>query len=554
MFLPPLLLLRVCVFGLVAAIQEKVNACFCDFSESAADKPFLEFSDEGIAEKTKLLKNISQIAKQKGLMDAVKAAFELEHQKKLNPKLVTSALGVFLTHNKEARRLGVVVPPLALQSNFKLRARPRPYPITPDTLQGPAILAYFREDYDLNDHHNHWHQVFPTTGIDDDESPSGVKRRIQRQGELFLYMHSQMLARYNSELHAWGQSSLTPFDYDDIPFFGYTPPPGLLQQYCSRPARQGWYEENNPDIPNNPRPSKAEMNRTRNNILRDIGLGRFYTTNANGDRVGEYQLTEENAMNTVGFVVEALGPDLQVVNAETGERTDRSEYGSIHNNGHNKFAEIGYKTQHPSRFGVMGSVEASLRDHIFWRWHRHVDVFWRIIVNQYTHSLDEYKADAEICQLTIAPRNPNSQTPAGGVATYMCPPDEDRNEVNAKLRHEPYKWTITVKSTLSPPPTDITPQSFTIRIFIALRPDIQDHSAWIEMDKFTVSLTKEEDTFVRKDTDSAVARKVRPYSSNSRCSCGWPQNLMLPVGRPDGLEYVAFAMLTSGELGQVSNF
>ena len=108
----------------VAAIQEIVNACFCNFHASVTDKPFLEFSDEGIAEKTKLLKEFSQIGREKGLMGVVKEALELEEQKKLNPKLVMSALGVFLTHNKEAKHLGVMVPPLALQSTFN------PPPIT----------------------------------------------------------------------------------------------------------------------------------------------------------------------------------------------------------------------------------------------------------------------------------------------------------------------------------------------------------------------------------------------------------------------------------------
>ena len=61
-------------------------------------------------------------------------------------------------------------------------------PIVPDAMQGDRILVYWREDYDLNEHHNHWHEVYSHGGIQ--------CRNIDRQGELLLYMHSQMVARY----------------------------------------------------------------------------------------------------------------------------------------------------------------------------------------------------------------------------------------------------------------------------------------------------------------------------------------------------------------------
>jgi len=53
-------------------------------------------------------------------------------------------------------------------------------------------LAYFREDIGVNSHHWHWHLVYPTTG------PREVVNK-DRRGELFYYMHHQILARYNVE-------------------------------------------------------------------------------------------------------------------------------------------------------------------------------------------------------------------------------------------------------------------------------------------------------------------------------------------------------------------
>ena len=500
----------------------------------------------------------------------INAAFELGSKGARNSRLVQSTLAIFLTHDKEARRMGVAVPPLALQSSFK-RARtirPAPSPVTPDTLLGPGVIAYFREDYDLNDHHKHWHVVFPVPGIplEGRRLHAGEKicnRRIKRQGELFLYMHSQMLARYNAELHGWGMDPLDPWtNYHEIERYGYTPPPGLQDQYSTRPANEGWYEENNPDIDDDI-PPIADLEGWRYNMLGDLARGKFRTTNLAGES-GEYELTEENSMNTVGFVLEALSEKPRMQEVTPGVSTDRNAYGSLHNNGHNKFSEIGAYYEDVAKldvgkkpgkkeriviYGVMGDTAAAVRDHIFWRWHRHIDDFRRIIQSKYSHDVGEFKPDAEIVELEIVSRLANSTTPQNGLATYLTPPNTDRNEVNAKLRHEPYEWRVKVRSTRTRPKI---PQNFTVRLFIVIKDLLPDLNSWIEMDKFTVCLSQEEDTFVRKDTDSSVARKVKPFSSDSRCSCGWPQNLMLPVGNREGLPYLAFAMLTNDQLGQVS--
>lgn len=53
-------------------------------------------------------------------------------------------------------------------------------------------LAYFREDIGVNMHHWHWHLVYPGEGDD------RVVRK-DRRGELFYYMHAQIIARYNVE-------------------------------------------------------------------------------------------------------------------------------------------------------------------------------------------------------------------------------------------------------------------------------------------------------------------------------------------------------------------
>lgn len=53
-------------------------------------------------------------------------------------------------------------------------------------------MAYWREDLGINLHHWHWHLVFPF------DATQGIVNK-NRRGELFYYMHQQIMARYNIE-------------------------------------------------------------------------------------------------------------------------------------------------------------------------------------------------------------------------------------------------------------------------------------------------------------------------------------------------------------------
>ena len=64
-------------------------------------------------------------------------------------------------------------------------------------------LDFWREDPLMNDHHEHWHLVYPASGR---PSPNGVVALGDRHGELFAYMHQQMIARYDAERLSVGLS------------------------------------------------------------------------------------------------------------------------------------------------------------------------------------------------------------------------------------------------------------------------------------------------------------------------------------------------------------
>ena len=454
-----------------------------------------------------------------------------------SPLLVKVALSIFLTHSKEAHRLGVIAPSLQHYSEFlPVEGVPLSNPTTQDTMQGYGILSYWREDYDFNDHHNHWHEVYPTSGVGDP-----VHSTIDRQGELFLYMHAQMIARYNAELTSWGLDAVPAFQYDDVLSDGYVPTPSLTLEFLPRPANRGWDE-----------PTKAIQITARDNIFGAIHDGYFVTKKVNddGDKIGTGRLilTPENAKNWVGVVVEAQSEALQEVCP--GEFIDRDLYGNLHNMGHNYFSRIG--SEPDGNVGVMSSVLVAIRDPVFWFWHRHIDEFRRVLVKKHTHSVDEFKPEAELEMVKLVPQNSPQEEDSSGyvhIKTSLGSPQLELNEVNAKVDHEPYQWEITIKSTKQPPPTAAEPQEVTVRLFIVPEGQQEDQNAWIEMDKFTQTLcSAESTTATRSDLESAVARQV---DGTMWCKCGWPQNMMLPVGTPEGMPFIALAMLTESHLSEV---
>ena len=494
---------------------------------------------------------------------------------RVNPHLVKMAMGIFLTHSKEAQYLGVVAPPLKEQLEFAMPAViptektiipevtptvpstfPESNPTTADTLKAMETLSYWREDYDLNDHHYHWHLVYPWSGIRTIKEEK-IHRTIDRQGELFLYMHSQMLARYNAERLSWSDIGLVdPWSYDEVVEPSYTPPPGLRDEYGARPPLQGWLEQHSPYMPEKlATVSKDTMIFWRNNINKGIIQGYFYTKKENGDQ-GKFYLTEDNAMNWVGIIVEAEAHQLQEVSPGSKEFIDSDLYGTLHNLGHDKFGEIGYQTymSNKNRWGVMGFTSVAVRDPVFWIWHRHIDDFRQSIVKKYKqHPLKESAPPhVKLTGVQILPRDENSTTPDGGIATYLTAPQLDLHEVNAKLNHEPYKWVVEVEASVDESEIkNLKP--FTVRIFIAPKRLMHEQRRYIEMDKFLCTLTTKSATFVRLDVESSVARKVPDPSEyqDPRCLCGWPQNMMIPNGTEMGTDYVVFAILTDDIISEV---
>ena len=181
-------------------------------------------------------------------------------------------------------------------------------------------LEWYREDPFANEHHSHWHVVYPVRGIPNPANPAQVIFK-DRQGEIFFYMHQQMLARYDAERVALGLPRVAPLsDYQSPIAVGYNPGDVLAEQGFSgrQPGRTML------DIPpanGQPGYPVAEHERVRSRLDQAL-TARAYTF-----------LQPPRPMTDVslfGATVEANGAGIGSVAGAAA----RNHYGSLHNSGH----------------------------------------------------------------------------------------------------------------------------------------------------------------------------------------------------------------------------
>ncbi|XP_059618290.1 phenoloxidase subunit 1-like [Phlebotomus argentipes] len=414
-------------------------------------------------------------------------------------------------------------------------------------------LAYFREDIGVNLHHWHWHLVYPGDG------PERVVRK-DRRGELFYYMHAQIIARYNIERLCNRLARVRRLNNlrEAVPE-GYFPKLSRSSNNQTYPPRFADVTLKDIDRPeDNTQVQISDLEGWRDRILQAIDQG--YVETPSGQRL---QLDESRGIDLLGDMIEAsiLSPNPRL-------------YGNLHNMGHNVIA---YNHDPDNRFleqfGVMGDVTTAMRDPIFYRWHAYIDQIFQKHKNTlqpYTPnvlSFDGVTVQSVACQMT------QRNTPANVILTYW-----QRGELNlgagldfgpqgnvfaqfTHLQHAPFSWRITVNND-----SGATRQG-TCRIFMCPRTDergmpftFRDQRVlMIEMDRFTVNLSPGVNTINRRDEESNVTipydRTFRNIGTAARrplgqdqfnfCGCGWPNHLLVPKGSPEGFTMDTFVMISN---------
>lgn len=548
--------------------------------------PFSPFIPEHAARAGDVVRRMNEAAESGGISAAIDAARDAVAEETAG--LVKRAAKVFATHHPQARGVLALPAVRAVETRDVVEgeAPPRPVSATPSEAAftgwepdnepappgtgdaaalpsrteppGERALDWFREDPFANDHHAHWHDVYPTGG-------PGVSQ--PRQGELFCYMHQQMLARYDAERVVAGLDPVTPFEppYTARIAEGYG-----RAGYATRPP--GWRL-----------PDTTDLLAWHAGIDSAIGEGRLRVDGVDLPALDENQL---------GAAVEPselyLAPDSDLPLA----------YGNLHGEGHVQTAMIGaapFETGgEPQQWpGVMAFTETAIRDPFFYRWHRHIDdLYARLQDSLGENDFERFAAKVRFREQPDGPsvlfcfsdRIPGAGAPdfdfdafgrerfgegfgGGELATDELQTGFGLSRVTAPspggretywtthLRHRPFSMFVRLENEL---PTE---QRVTLRVFLAERGQVENRRMWIELDKFDATLSPGVNVLGRPDALSSVIKRKGvtapgaqpPAGTDSWCDCGWPFSLLLPSGASSetGTRFVVMVAVTDWEQDQV---
>ncbi|CAO1425726.1 unnamed protein product [Diamesa serratosioi] len=497
---------------------------------------------------------------------------------RLNPYLFNYALSVAILHRPDTKDLNIPIfaesfPEKFMDSKVFQKAReeativpagqrmpiviPRDY--TASDLEPEHRLWYFREDLGINLHHWHWHLVYPF------EATNRALVDKDRRGELFYYMHEQIVGRYNFERLSNNLPKVGRLNNLRAPIpEGYFPKMDSLVASRAWPGRVSgaFLKDLNREL-DQIKLNISDLEQWRDRFFEAVQQG--FVTDASGNRV---VLDEARGIDVLGNMMESsiLSPNRQL-------------YGDLHNMGH-VFISYSHDPDHRhlESFGVMGDSATAMRDPVFYKWHAWVDD----IFQAHKEKLTPYTAaQLNYPGITIGAIQVQAD---GGQAntfnTFWQQSDVDlsrgmdfvpRGNVFARfthLQHVPYTISLQVNNDSG------AQRQGMVRVFMAPKNDDKGPMAFkeqrlmmIELDKFVVALRPGQNTVRRRSRESTVTipfeRTFRNLDSNrpaagttaeeqfNFCGCGWPEHMLIPKGTPQGLNCDFFVMISNYEQDRV---
>ncbi|XP_063628353.1 phenoloxidase subunit 1-like isoform X1 [Cydia splendana] len=493
-------------------------------------------------------------------------------QLRINPYMFNYCLSVAILHRPDTKGLNIptfaeTFPDKFVDPKVFRKAR-ETTTVVPDGSRMPVVIpqhytaadaepeqrvAYFREDIGINLHHWHWHLVYPFEAAD---------RNIvnkDRRGELFYYMHQQIIARYNFERLCNNLQRVQRYKDFRAPIEeGYFPK--LDSQVASRawPPRFSGSTIKDLDRPvDQIRADVSQLETWRDRFIQAIEEGAIDLPSGR-----KLPLDEQTGIDILGNLMEA-----------SALSRNAAKYGDLHNMGH-VFISYAHDPDHRhlEQFGVMGDSATAMRDPIFYRWHSYVDD----IFNLHKAKLTPYsKQQLDFPSVRVSSISIEGRAGANTFGTQWEQSTvelsrgldfQPRGSMPARfthLQHEDFVYNIEVNNTSG--------QSLmgTVRIFLA---PVQDESGqplpfedqrrgMVELDKFSVGLRPGNNTIKHNGKDSSVtipyertfrsqeARPGQPGSDQAAefdfCGCGWPHHMLLPKGTTQGYPCVLFVTVTN---------
>jgi tyrosinase len=526
-------------------------------------------------------KAMKQSANEEAGYQAAIALFESLLQTE-NPDLLYYAFETFLVHHHG--ELKVIIPSLIARE---------PELVVPSSSSGLETVEiavgsteetkvdWFREDPSLNEHHGHWHIVYSNRRVRD------------RQGEMFFYMHQQMIARYDADRLSENVAPVKPYN-------------NLQQQ----PVKVGYAAGEDVRLSNligSGREPNAPIPNGGDQQVQDLGDAEQDINNGYYNPADQYnEKAETDAMNKLGSTIEA-----------NPQGDNSRSYTNYHGNGHGYIGAINN--------GVMFYTQTAVRDVVFWEWHKGVDdLFFKWqeklpgdrfnkqppkvrLRKSFDADNKPFSADlilclskdipslggmsvAEVCNIAFGGDNWNKEFAVGEatfkdgqgnehiiktvdtLSTFMKTGEIDYSDdagtaltfMYPYLHHDEFGYVLRLEN------TSMLEQMVTVRIFLVPEESAEDRRAWIEMDKCLYTLgAADKHVIYRNDTESSVIRKpaVKDPANYNRsfdpmnmpiddrqCGCGWPYHMLLPKGKSEGkgMPFRLMVMITDAKFDLVS--
>ncbi|XP_063875278.1 phenoloxidase 3-like isoform X5 [Scylla paramamosain] len=429
-------------------------------------------------------------------------------------------------------------------------------------------VAYWREDYGINSHHWHWHLVYPVD--------LGVMR--DRKGELFFYMHQQMLARYDMDRLSVGLNRVQKLSNWRIPI-----PDGYFPKLTINNAGQTWGSRQDNSLVQDYRREDfgllpfdvSELEQWHSRIMDAIHQGYLVDHDGNQTRLTDnVKPPEKRGIDLLGDTVEA----------DSSISLNSLFYGDLHNMGHVVISAIHDPDYaHRENLGVMSDTATAMRDPVFYRWHKYIDdIFQEYKVIQPPYTTEELSlSSVEVVSVAVESQGQKNQLITGwSTRDFEASRGLDFNADKpvmvrlTHLNHHPFVYSIKLQAANS----GSLPKEVTVRIFMAPKLNergvemsfMEQRLLWAEMDRFTHDLKPGLNHILRSSTSSSITNsneftfrdlEERPNPDNpgapentlfNFCGCGWPQHMLLPRGKQEGMPFELFVMVTDWNQDKVA--
>ncbi|XP_055317646.1 phenoloxidase subunit 1-like [Sitodiplosis mosellana] len=421
-------------------------------------------------------------------------------------------------------------------------------------------LAFFREDIGVNSHHWHWHVVYPV------DASNPVYFDKDRRGELFYYMHHQLLNWYDCTRMALGVPMVLPFDnFQKQINGGYFPNMTTASSSFIIPPRPPGFMQDLHSDSNGVNLKVADLERWYQRFHEAIDNG--FCFDSQGNRI---DLINDGGIDILGNMVEA-----NALSKNYGYN------GNLHNSGHVMTSSMHDPDgKHKEPPGVMGDTTTAMRDPLFFRWHKMVDQLFTKLKDR----LPPYQeADLQFKDITIKSLNildGSNQSTEQLITFWQKSTVNLQNGLNfhrsepilvtfTHLNYQHFSYLFEVENGNS------APVDGTVRIYLLpIKSDKGDPLLFagsrklaMEIDRFQATFPPGTSKLMRKSIDSSVTIPYdrtfpmqrdenvflsdQPEDVQTICMCGWPQHMLLPKGPEDGYPYRIFAMISDYKFDKV---